>query len=87
MQIERETVTVNETAKILGISPQAVREQMKAGVLPIGDVYKNSMGSGYRYLIYREKLNRHIGKVPEINAQQLTDALEVLLSKLQPTGA
>lgn len=59
---ERETVTVREVSKMLGISPQAVREQMKAGVLPIGDVYENSTGNGYRYLIYREKLNRHIGK-------------------------
>ena len=59
---ERETVTVREVSKMLGISPQAVREQMKAGVLPIGDVYKSSTGNGYRYLIYREKLNRHIGK-------------------------
>ena len=59
---ERETVTVREVSKMLGISPQAVREQMKAGVLPIGDVYKSSTGNRYRYLIYREKLNRHIGK-------------------------
>ena len=87
MQTVRETVTVNETAKILGISPQAVREQMKAGVLPIGDVYRNSVGNGYRYLIYREKLNRHIGKTPGTDAQQLAEALKAFLSKFQPKGA
>jgi len=84
---ERETLTVRETAKILGIAPQAVREQMKAGVLPIGDCWENSKGTGYRFRIFKDKLDRHMGKTPEMDAQQLADALEAILRKLQPTGA
>lgn len=83
---ERETLTVNETAKILGISPQAVREQMKAGVLPIGVYWENSKGTGYRFKVYKDKLDRHMGKTPEIDVQQLASMLEALLSKL-PTEA
>lgn len=83
---ERETLTAAQAGKILGISAQAVREQMKAGVLPIGDYWENSKGTGYRFRVYKDKLDRHMGKTPEIDVQQLASMLEALLSKL-PAGA
>ncbi len=57
-----ERVTVKQAAKELGLAPQGVRVQMARGELDIGRVVKSVSGNGKRYLIYRDKLNRELGK-------------------------
>lgn len=57
-----ERISVAETAKLLGMSPQSVRVQMRRGNLPIGKALPSVSGKGWRYLIFREKLNEFIGK-------------------------
>lgn len=58
-----ERVTVDEAAKILGMSKQGVREHMKRNLfaVPIGEVTQVSKGR-YQYHIYRNMLDRHVGK-------------------------
>ena len=57
-----ERVGLPQAAKELGMNPQAVREYMKRGLIDIGLVLPNAKGTGYRYVIMREKLNKVIGK-------------------------
>jgi hypothetical protein len=56
-----ERVTVDEAAKMLGISKQAVRVLMDQRVLKIGIVIG---GKRKRYLIFKEKLYEMGGKEP-----------------------
>ncbi len=58
-----ERVTVEEAAEILGMSKQGVREHMKRNLFPdpIGYVTRVSEGR-YQYHIYRNLLNKHIGR-------------------------
>lgn len=53
-----------QAAKELGLSPQGVREYMKRGLIDIGIVVPSASGNGKikRYLIYREKLDKVLGK-------------------------
>lgn len=60
--MEKETVTVKEAAAVLGIAPQGVRVQLQRGILPIGQAVPSVTGKGWRYLIFREKLNQYVGK-------------------------
>lgn len=57
-------VTVQQAAKELGLAPQGVREYMKRGLIDIGDVLPALSGKGNtnRYVIYRDKLDRYLGK-------------------------
>lgn len=57
-----ERVSVKEAAAILGMAPQGVREHMRKNLfeVPIGEVTKP--GDRYQYHIYRNMLDRHIGK-------------------------
>ena len=64
-----ERVTVQETAKILGMSQQGVRIQLQRGKLPIGTAIPSVTGNSWRYLIFRDKLNEFIGKGKESNEQ------------------
>lgn len=59
-----ERITVKETAKMLGISQQAVRILMEQHVLEIGIVV---CGKRKRYLIFKEKLDETIGKRRQMN--------------------
>lgn len=63
--MEKETVTVKEAAAVLGIAPQGVRVQLQRGILPIGQAVPCVNGNGWRYLIFKEKLNEYIGKGKE----------------------
>ena len=54
-----ERITVEDAAKMLGISKQAVRVLMDQHVLEIGIVVD---GKRKRYLIFREKLDEAVGK-------------------------
>lgn len=59
-------VTLAQAAIELGMAPQGVREYMKRGLIDIGDVLpainSKSKKPKFRYHIYREKLDRHLGK-------------------------
>ncbi len=57
-----ERVTVLQAAKELGVAPQAVRIQMQRGKLDIGMVMPSIQGKGLRYWIYRNKLDKVLGK-------------------------
>lgn len=54
-------LTVLETSKILGVSPQFIRYMLIQGKLPIGKAIKNSKNSKYIYLIYRPMVEEFIG--------------------------
>lgn len=54
-----ERIKVEEAAKMLGISKQAVRILMEKNVLEIGIVVG---GKRKRYLIFKEKLDEAVGK-------------------------
>lgn len=57
-----ERVSVEEAARLLGITPQGVRVQMQRGLLDIGIVVPSVKGNKKNtYLIYRNKLNRVLG--------------------------
>lgn len=56
-------VSLPEAAKELGMSKQAVREHMKRKVIDIGYVLPGIEGSRKSYVIYRDKLDKFLGKV------------------------
>ncbi len=64
MQNNGSRVPLQQAAEELGISAQGVREYMKRGIIDIGAVLPNRTGKTvrYTYLIFRDKLNRYIGK-------------------------
>lgn len=55
-----ERITVQEAAKMLGVSEFTVRCGMKDGTLPIGKIL-NEKGARKNYLIYRNLVNRFTG--------------------------
>lgn len=57
-----ERIKLAEAAKILGMSQQGVREHMKRNLFPEPIGYVTSTSGRKQYHIYREMLNRHIGK-------------------------
>ncbi len=58
-----ERLTVEEAAMELGCAKQAVRENMKSGRWDLGSVVPTGNGKKkHNYYIYREKLNRHLGR-------------------------
>ena len=59
-----ERIPVNEAAKILGMNPQGVRQQMKAGILDIGRVVPpTGKKVNHEYHVYINKLNKVLVKV------------------------
>lgn len=55
-------VPLPEAAKLLGTSPQGVREHMKRGVWDLGSVVPpKRKGGQWQYHIYRSKLDKHLG--------------------------
>lgn len=55
-----ERITIEEAANLLGVSKQAVRIMMQKKAVDIGIVVKS--GNRKTYLIFREKLNKLVGK-------------------------
>ena len=55
-----ERVSIKEASEMLGVSPQAVRLLMQRKRVDIGLVVDS--GSKKTYIIFREKLNKLIGK-------------------------
>lgn len=56
-------VSVREAAKEIGCCPGYLRQQLRSGVWELGTVVKPSRKNGnYEYFIFREKLDRFLGK-------------------------
>ena len=55
------TLTVEETAKMLGIAPQGLRVGLQRGVYPFGQAIPSVTGNGYRYIISRIKFFEYLG--------------------------
>lgn len=53
-------ITVTEAAKMLGMSPQAVRIGIQRGKLPIGTCWEGSGGRYYYYHITEERVKRYM---------------------------
>lgn len=67
MNKESERISVEEAARLLGMAPQGVRVQMRRGLLDIGKVFpsvshKKGGRTIYQYFIFRDKLNKVLGK-------------------------
>lgn len=59
--MERETLTIEQTAKLLGMSKQGVRIQIQRGILPFGVAVKSVEGNEHRYIIPRRKVYEFLG--------------------------
>lgn len=57
----KETLTVEETAKLLGKSPQFVRIQLQRNLLPFGIAVPSMTGKGFRYVIPKAKVYEFLG--------------------------
>lgn len=55
MNNEVETISVEDAAKIMHVTPQFIRESLKQGSLPIGTAVRMP-GGRYSYLIIKRKL-------------------------------
>lgn len=66
MKYDGERVTVTEAARLLGMRPQALRDLMVNRQIDIGFVRagkRNAYGQvRHEYFVYRDKLNRILGK-------------------------
>ncbi len=58
---DKERVPLGEAARILGMSPQGVREHMKRNLFKVPIGYVTKPGVKYQYHIYRSMLNKHLG--------------------------
>lgn len=60
-----ERVSLANTAEELGCSKQAVREHMKRKIWDLGEVVSPAKSGKkvWGYHIYRQKLDRHLGKI------------------------
>lgn len=57
-------VPTKQAAAELGMSVQGMREYMKRGLIDIGEVLPAANGGECRrYHVYRDKLDRHLGKI------------------------
>ena len=57
-----EKVSVKEAAEILGLSQQGIREHMKRNLFPVPIGYVTNPNGRYQYHIYKNMLNKHIGR-------------------------
>ena len=57
----QEVMSAEKAAKELGVSPQAVRERIKKGIWPFGEVVTGKNGKN-TYLIYRSQMERYLGR-------------------------
>ncbi len=62
VNVESNRVSLPNAAKELGMSQQALREHMKRKIIDIGYVIPSTRGDRKNYLIYRDKLDKYLGK-------------------------
>lgn len=60
---EKEIMSAAEAARVLGCTPQAVRERIRLGIWNFGECIPKKMtkNKSDTFVIYRRKLYRHIG--------------------------
>ncbi len=64
MKTDSRRVSPDQAAAELGMSKQGMREYMKRGLIDIGIVLPAANGGKcHTYHIYRDKLDRHLGKI------------------------
>ena len=69
MKADSRRVPTKQAAAELGMSIQGMREYMKRGLIDIGEVLPAANGGEcLRYHVYRDKLDRHLGRIPKMNA-------------------
>lgn len=57
----KETLTVAEVAKRLGVNPQTVRIGLQRDLYPFGYAVRSITGNGWRYVIPTQKFNEYMG--------------------------
>ena len=57
-----ERLTVTQAARILHMSPDFIRAKLQTGELPIGLAVRNRSDSGWRYIVYKESVERFLKK-------------------------
>lgn len=62
LENECQKIKVSETAKLLGISTQMLRELMKTGSIPIGIVRKEDGKKKAEYIIFKPWLDSFLQK-------------------------
>lgn len=62
-QVQKETISTGEAARLLGCNPEAVRQRIRVGVWKFGEVIpKGKTGKKTdSFVIYRRKLFKHLG--------------------------
>ena len=65
------TMTVREAAELLGMSPQGVRVNLQKGILPIGYAIPSTTGNGWRYLIFKDKMEKFIGAKDGLESEEV----------------
>lgn len=63
------TMTIKETAEVLGKTEQFVRMGLQQNILPFGSAV--NMGKEYSYVIYKKKLEEYVGEVKEVKPWKL----------------
>lgn len=58
--MEKNHLTVQETSKLMGVSPQYVRVGLQKGILPFGYAVQVSR-KNYTYFISKQKFVEHTG--------------------------
>lgn len=68
MRKEKETMSAAEAARILGCSPEAVRQRIRLGIWKFGECIpgKKTGRKSDSFIVYRRKLYNHIGKAVEV---------------------
>lgn len=59
--MENQRLTVHEASKVLGISDQFLRYLLQQRKIDVGVAVKNSKNSGFRYLIFKSKVEEFVG--------------------------
>ena len=54
-------LTVSRAARLIGLSPQALRIMLQRNLVPFGIAYKNPGSKSYTYFIYPEKFREYCG--------------------------
>lgn len=57
-----ERMGIREASQVLGMAPETIRWLMQTGHLKIGDVFPSKTGKTHRFVIYRELVQRHVGR-------------------------